>query len=408
MRLIPLICLGTLLSVGCTALTSETVDDLDSRGRGPKGIKYSLPVGLNLVELWVHPKNAVFELKVHNPEFFADPSHQYYLRYRPHITYNDDINIEIGRKTFIKSIKVTLEDKLPQIILRAIGRIPAAEGIPETGLDQTDPPILIYNDVVNLTDSRRMNLVVNNLNKVVKSFSLRQVENCEEMNATCSEYRRLYSMHQPINLSIQRPGARHPYEPADCTKGICYRPVLPYKVIASVGGGNAKFRGFVELPNESPPILIDIRRSFAVKKVINILFDEESGRLQKVTVKKPSQLYAVAGLPLEIAKAIFTIPTAFVKLRFDLATQQTNLANQMYKLGQAQAKLEAAKQKGFAEFGETEQGEDGGGATPKAPDKTGIVVTAINALHLAAIKNGKTPNEDEPDKDQKPDDSVGN
>ena len=135
---------------------------------------------------------------------------------------------------------------------------------------------------------------------------------------------RLAKMRRPLTLSIHRRGrwaSQFPIKQPDCTRGVCYRVPLSYRVVATIGKASSA-AGIVELPNESPPVLIDIKRTFAVKKVKNIDFDENTGRLQKVFVNKPSSLEAVAGLPLQIAKEIIKLPTELIQLRIKLINEQ--------------------------------------------------------------------------------------
>jgi hypothetical protein len=128
-----LVAFAALSCVGCTVLTSETIDQLAGAKRAPRGVQYALPRGTVVAKLDVEPATLAFILGLEPGEVVPDRHHEYVLRYQPNASYDDDILIKTNDKGLLTSVETTTEDRTPGVIvniakaLAAFGRLEAAE-----------------------------------------------------------------------------------------------------------------------------------------------------------------------------------------------------------------------------------------------------------------------------------------
>ena len=150
----------SLWSAVARLFRAKTADDLIARDRAAKGVAYSLPRGVNPLVLSVFPKSAVFKLRVKQPNMSRIHATTYFMRYRPLPNYSDEISIEVGPKSFIKSIKAELEDRTPQIILKALGGDPSVIKAEEAPDPKDDPEIVLAQDEVDLMNKHDLSQVL--------------------------------------------------------------------------------------------------------------------------------------------------------------------------------------------------------------------------------------------------------
>ena len=94
------------------------------------------------------------------------------------------------------------------------------------------------------------------------------------------------------------------------------------------------------LPNEAPLFSLDITRSAFVEKETRLEF--EKGILRKVSVRKPSEALALAGVPLEIARTLASLPAEILRLRVDYTTSEAEVAEARRAWFEAQATIREA------------------------------------------------------------------
>ena len=147
-----------------------------------------------------------------------------------------------------------------------------------------------------------------------------------------------------------------------CHQVVCYRAVLPYSInIEDRSISKTSFDAVVLLPNGGPIAALDVTREALVENKVALTF--EDGLLTKADYTDPSLVGAAVNLPINLLKAIVSIPSAI--FRFTLATEtdtaeieaekgkidaqqallesQTKLAEAQIKLREKEAELEEAK-----------------------------------------------------------------
>lgn len=127
---------------------------------------------------------------------------------------------------------------------------------------------------------------------------------------------------------------------SECTSGIRFRPLLPYGVTVT-RNGKAISSGIVLLPNQAPIFSMTLARASFVEKETKITFLD--GILTKYEITKPSQALGFIQIPIDIAKAIVSIPSSILQFKIDQTTQQKNFDVAKREAIEAQAALGAAR-----------------------------------------------------------------
>jgi hypothetical protein len=153
----------------------------------------------------------------------------------------------------------------------------------------------------------------------------------------------------------------------DCTVGICYRPKEPFRITYALDAGDDTI--IVDMPNRADLVAIDITRTFLVKKIQKMTFEE--GFLAEVFIDKKSELVAAAKLPIDILNAVADGLQARVKVTTEhksLAQKELELLKAEKALRDAQAKFESApaREAGFEASARQSSRSARGGASSRA------------------------------------------
>lgn len=134
----------------------------------------------------------------------------------------------------------------------------------------------------------------------------------------------------------------------DCNIGVCYRPVLPYriKLIGTMRGSVtwATSSVIALLPNDAPLLSIDLHTTKFVERKGTLTF--ANGVLTKVDIAKPSEALAAVTLPVTVLNTLASIPAELLTLRINLTTQEKSLLEGQAALAKA---LADAKKAGTSE-----------------------------------------------------------
>jgi hypothetical protein len=340
------------LCAGCTVLTSDSLLSVSAEKRTASGVHYALPRGS--VTLTIAGDTAgMFEFKISEPEFFPDPVHQYFLRYQPHPSYDDDITITMASgKPVLKKIKSTTEDKTKDIVVNLAKTISFFQAS-----FAADKSQLLAQVILDPSDPKSVDAASDEIDTAMRRFVQERRREClrnpppenkPSETAACAYFGMLFAKSEAFrrgeaegealftlqvrDLSVVNPQRPSPGRAADCSVGICYRPKIPYIIAYRVSG--VTDTKVVELPNGAAPISIDISRAFLVKKVQEIEFDED-GFLTRLSIKKDSELLAAAQLPLNVLDAVLE----GLQLRIKYTQHNTEIAKSEADLIKARNKL---------------------------------------------------------------------
>jgi len=134
--------------------------------------------------------------------------------------------------------------------------------------------------------------------------------------------------------------------------GLYYRRELPYVLSVYAAKGDA-LQGFtlaksvgVALSNKSPIEMLPMESGEFVARTYSTVF--ENGMLVSHAETKPSEALAAAKIPIDVLKAIFSIPTELIQLKINYASKDKELADAQKNLIDALQALERAKQNAAA------------------------------------------------------------
>lgn len=127
--------------------------------------------------------------------------------------------------------------------------------------------------------------------------------------------------------------------------GIYFRPALPYKLIfASMKQGEPRreIQNTLLLPNKAPVMFLDFKRIAFGKYTHVVEFDSNNGLLKQMNFSVPSSALGFMAVPIEIAKAIASIPGEIIQLKFNVVSKEEALLSKQAELIESQKKrLEA-------------------------------------------------------------------
>ncbi len=160
---------------------------------------------------------------------------------------------------------------------------------------------------------------------------------------------------EPASVGTQASGSAN-----SAKDGLLYRPMIPVtlKVSADATDVNRKVCGETDdisstqltalLPDSTHTLVLPVHGVAFGKGAVKYTFKD--GIPSSMDVSRPSQLAALAGLPVDILKALISVPTEFIKLRVDYSSQaaaltsaQTKELTSLKELLDAQKALEDAK-----------------------------------------------------------------
>ncbi len=356
---IVLACLSALC-VGCTVLGSDSPLDLQRDDRPANGVYYTLPKGI--VNLTLLGNDAgQFDLQVSDPVFGPDSAHRYFLRYKPHPSYDDDIVISMNDsgRPFLKSIRSKATDKTKDVFVDLAKAAGFGGGFQAFAVENAR---LLAQVPFDPTDPSSVSATRDQIGDAMYRFAKEQRRQCTRTppaandgdgKAACYNFAHLLAKHdahrlgktngEPLfSLSVAAP-PKLPAGPApDCSVGICYRAKVPYLIDYSVAG--VTDTKVVELPNGGDPVVIDISRAFLVKRFQEFDFDDD-GFLTRVKVEKDSELLAAAKLPTDVLAAF----SEGLQLRIKFTEQNKERANTQAELIKKRAKLRKDQQDHLAE-----------------------------------------------------------
>ena len=344
-RLVVFASVVSCILTGCSVYDSHRIDDPEQR---PHGISYALPKGEVKISLKVNNATGRFTVVVGDPKYYADPEHAYVLSYNPSITAEDDITIEVDpHTTLLSSIQTKATDKLHDIILNAAkGAIAFTRGgLLEGGeVSPAAQEVVLIDHTVDPANMEDVAWLQFQLDTHARSYARRMRDRIcpdatEEADAACAAFADVAQARKGrgIQFSVDRPRLPPVQQQADCSIGVCYRPTMPYRINFSIGAYTHSST-VVLLPNDSPPIAMDLARAFFVEKVTNITFQD--GFIKTVHVTKGSELLEASKLPLEIAKAMFSVPQDLFTLKTGATDAEIKAVNKQIELLKARQQLD--------------------------------------------------------------------
>ena len=362
------------------------------------GVPYFLPMGrvridIRLGYVQVDDDTIGFgglDAFILDPQVAADPEARYTLTYRPGVMSDDQLCFAIGPNGALSSVQFAAADRTGDVIQRLAETAAVVAGLP--GGDLGDPFKLnvagklkvVYEDQPFVTlafnpdsaeeiDGARValrNALLARLAEVRADPALakaRLPEDFKFKNFRFVEEERREITDNTLNLLRFEAAGAAPTTAVAPAKvgGVVFRMSTPRRISVKPAGGVER-EAVVMLPDPSTTAWLPVDRARFVRKTTSLTLKD--GALVAYEVNKPSEAYAVASLPLEVAGAVIETPARFFTSIGNSFRSQTGLLKARAELVKAEAELEKVKQ------GEAVQ--IAAGTDPKAAAKIGSTIAA--------------------------------
>ncbi len=269
-------------------------------------------------------------LSIGKVRFIPDCDFIYTVKLDHNVFFNDDVTISIDPVTrLLKSVNSELEDKTPEIVSKIAGAPAEILGAVNTALATG--------------------------RTAVDKFEIKHDIDPTDPQSVHAFNRHLKGLSPTIRL-VTRPLIKLPHNPRvkpGCGKDLCFRTAMPYVIEIKTTSPSANPRviaqQIVVVANPYVVASIPVTRAPFVKREVNLTF--ANGMLVKTQIKNPSEVLGFIGIPIDVAKAIVSIPSAMLKFEVLqtsnssalIEAQKQNLTLQR-ELIQAQGELLAAAQ----------------------------------------------------------------
>lgn len=279
-------------------------------------------------------------------EQVADTRNLLSLNYISNSWATDDIKYNVNSKGLLETVEVTTEDRTAQIItqLAEASKVILTGGITQPkgdGLvkikDFTADFVIKAADLKTTDTKISWNIIIQN-------------EFMDEVKTLPADFEVL----TPTPIAMSAVDNSTTGGSKNEIKGILTRPLKSFALIIK---GVTNRLGttlpiYISIPDQSKLIIVPITRSAFVKKVNKISIVD--GIITSNAISKPSSIEGLASIPIDIAKAVVSIPAQLLSVKIDntknatelqvekLKLEQSTLANQTYILGKGR-ELEKAK-----------------------------------------------------------------
>jgi hypothetical protein len=298
-RLLAIALILTAPLFSCAVLTTHPI------AHAPQEVAATYTLPKAIVTVVVHEDGDRVFLKGDNIKYVPDPDQVFAVNYNPSVFASDDVQIEVDKFGYLAKVSVTTDVVADDIIInvaKAVAAFPAATLPPGNAI------ATVSFDPTNTLDLDAANRHLSSIKKNLK-IRLHPAASKAGPNAVAAITRRSYT-------------------------GIAYRPLTPL-VLELLRDEVVEDQITVLVPNASRIMTIPISRSGFVERVSAVEF--ESGVIAKIALKKPSEALAFVSIPIEVAKAIISVPAELIQLRVGA----TNAEKELYEA--EKARMEAKK-----------------------------------------------------------------
>lgn len=281
------------------------------------------------------------------PTVLPDPRHVYRLRSRMSAYSDATLIVQTDGKQLLTSVSATAKDQSGAIaaqlaeLVKAGARATTAFGVFSSARSTAIAKVIEASQSAKVDASGYPEVTLT----ATLDFGADGVAERTAFAKSLEGPARRYGRGTQVNLQVTPPEAvtgRNISSSAqtsgnECSIGVCYRPVLPYRVklIGTTGGSVAWATSslIALLPNDAPLLSIDLHSTKFVERTGTLTF--ASGVLTKVDIAKPSEALAAITLPVTILNTLASIPAELLTLRISLTTQQTELLTKQAALAKA-------------------------------------------------------------------------
>jgi hypothetical protein len=323
---------------------------------------YSLPKGL--VGLKITQVGQVYQLRTTSLRLQPDPQHQYFFKYQPSAFTDDDITLEFSSEGYLKKICTIIDDQTDEFINKVADLgTNLAETLAGVGTRSLAERVIAEVEV-DPFDEKAMG----QLNAYLKQTD-------QSMELTARMLGQAASGGEEITQRAQ--------------SGVYFKPHGTCELTLSSQAG--EFSAQARIPHPHQLGFVAIPQAAWVKTTFTMTFDE-AGVPNKIEVKKPSSAMALIELPINILKAIVSIPSQLIQLRVNLQNDRRGaLSAQMESDKQMKAlqdQLAAYREEQRATQTRSLNGGDNGAASTSQPaTRSGGETTPVDHAQWSQMQN---------------------
>ncbi len=297
----------TISSTGIAETTTSTTTETASTTSNTTTTVTGGPAGLGAVVGTGAPAagtTATYRISHVSTDYYPDQTKQFAVRYTPNAMADDNITVEVGKDSLLKSVDVKVKDmsveaskkifEIGRNLLKAYYRGTAALPFGSSGTS------VIFEgsfDPVNGRDLAEVN------------EALRNVEGGPYRVVVIGKSSRSY---KAVTSSYKAPDVDGSFS------GVAYRPALAYDLRLERFSANKWVPdqiATVALPNEAEVLYFPLGRSAFVERTTKLTFDQ--GMLTKVELSKPSEINSALDIPLELSRTLAALPGEMVAASVD-------------------------------------------------------------------------------------------
>ena len=248
-------------------------------------------------------------------EIIADTKYLLSLNYQPNIFMADDIKYGVNSKGLLETVNITTEDRTsdiisklaeaPQVILGTSSVAPKATDIIVKIKEYAADFTIKVSSISNTSKLIKWDLII--INELGKD-GFKQIS--ADFNVSSSDL-----LASPPTLTSLINGVTTPKTSE--TKGILTRPLknIELKIESASTGFNSSLPTNIVVADISKLIVVPVNRTAFVKRVNKIGIQD--GVIISNEINKPSSVEGFVSIPVNIAKAIVSIPGQLVQFRYD-------------------------------------------------------------------------------------------
>lgn len=326
MKRIAVIAAFALPIAACAVVSSHNYVDPSAGDRA--GVLYMLPKAVLPVRLV--DAGGTISIDVEDALVIGDEQQTFILKYNHSVLSADNVKLGVDPKTnLLQSVDIKAEDKTGDIIKKVAATVLRPEGSEVSGQ-------LIMRAQIDPANSEEVDDLNRRLALATRAYVAQKQRECglgiikdTELSKACTSYRNFLANVEPrvqVTPSALAEPAAAPARPprgTNCSVGVCYRPGIPYRISVSMGAQENAVT--VLLPNRAPSIAIPLSRFALVTATHKVTLKD--GMLEKVETDKPSEGLALASLPLDIVREVFSTASELVNLKIDLSGKEKALAD---------------------------------------------------------------------------------
>lgn len=304
LMLLPLVILAA-----CTAMSSVPL----RTNNNTTGITYNLPKFLYHTKVVVSyaggpagaepphdDEHRVVDVLIDPPTAVPDTNHRYLLKFKHSILSEDDYTATTDASGLLVGITSITDDKSLEI-LKKIAEL--VKEIAKLSVQVEAVPGLVFEGDIDPSP-----------NGVGQA---KLIEILGKYKATIK--------FDPVTKVAQDANAKITPAVADCSVGICYRPLDEFLVTMTLPQqGISVFKQMhLFAPNSASMVAVAIDRAAFVKRETRMTF--VNGALTELKDKTPSEVLALVTAPIEIVKTVASIPKDILTLRTERVNDESGL-----------------------------------------------------------------------------------